>query len=125
MGMSVYYTAKREHPLDDAEKAAVQSIVDKYCAAFPFHYKHQDFCLYAEPFDEPDTVLDGATSIPMVMKAFYEIILHWLSCLTELTGLLPDCAWSAHLDDVDLIWEKENGWRLPTDEEMKERRSAE
>ena len=31
MLMSIYYTAKRNCPLNDNEKRAVQEIVDKYC----------------------------------------------------------------------------------------------
>ena len=122
MAMSIYYTAKRVNPLSEAEQTAVQTIADQYCAAFPFQTKHEDFGLYHAPFDEPDTVLDGATAVPMNRKYFYEGILYWLKCLTELTRTLPDCQWCARLDDVDLIWEAENGWRLPTDEEMKARK---
>ena len=43
--MSIYYTAIRERTLDKEERARVQSIVDMYCAKFPFENKHEDFCL--------------------------------------------------------------------------------
>lgn len=119
MSMSIYYTAKRNCPLNNEEKRVVQTIVDKYCSEFPLKNKHEDFCLYSEPFDEQDTVLDGATTIPMNMKIFYDVILYWLKCLSELTEFLSDCEWNVHLDDVDLIWESPNGWRVPTDEEMR------
>ena len=122
MSMSIYYTAKRNCPSNDDEKKGVQSIVDKYCSEFPFQNKHEDFCLYSEPFDEQDTVLDGATSITMNMKIFYDVILYWLKCLSELTQFLSDCEWNVHLDDVNLIWESPNGWRVPTDEEMRNNR---
>ena len=118
MSMSIYYTAKRNYPLNDEEKSVVHTIVDRYCSEFPFKNKHEDFCLYNEPFDEEDIVLDGATAIPMNMKIFYDVILYWLKCFTELTKSISDCEWNVHLDDVDLIWESPNGWRVPTDEEM-------
>lgn len=120
MAMSIYYTAKREGGfLKNEEKSAIRSIVDRYCAEFPFKTKHEDFCLFSEPFDNQNIVLDGATAIPMNMRFFYNSILYWIKCITELTRVLSDCEWSVHLDDVDLIWETEKGWRLPTDEEMK------
>ncbi len=118
MSMSIYYTAKRNCPLNDNEKRAVQEIVDKYCLEFPLKDKHENFCLYGEPFDEQDTVLDGATTIPMNMDIFYDVIQYWLKCLSELTVFLSDCEWNVHLDDVNLIWESPNGWRVPTDEEI-------
>lgn len=119
MSMSLYYTAKRSYSLNDEEKNVVHAIVDKYCSEFPYKNKHEDFCLYNEPLDEEDTVLDGATAIPMDTKNFYDIILYWLKCLTELTESLCDCEWNVHFDDVELIWELQSGWRLPTDEEMR------
>ena len=122
MSISIYYTAKRNCPLNDEEKKGVRTIVDKYCSEFPFKNKHEDFCLYSEPFDEQDTVLDGATTIPMNMDIFYDVIQYWLKCLSELTVFLSDCEWNVHLDDVNLIWESPNGWRVPTDEEMRNNR---
>ena len=50
------------------------------------------------------------------MKILYDVILYWLKCLSELTEFLSDCEWYVHLDDVDLIWESPNGWRVATDE---------
>lgn len=117
MAMSIYYTAIRKRTLDKEERERVQSIVDMYCAKFPFENKHEDFCLYKEPFDEPNIVLDGATRIPWIRSIFYDVIVYWLKCLTELTMLLSDCEWKARLDNVSLIWEGGTGWRLPTDEE--------
>ena len=119
MGMTIYYTAKRAQAMSTAERTCVQAIADRYCAEFPFQTKHGDFCLYSEPLDTEGAVLDGAAVVPMNRKYFYEAILYWLRCLTEITRALPGCDWDVRLDDVNLIWETEGGWRLPTDEEMK------
>lgn len=122
MGMSVYYTAKRDMPLTAEEKQQIQAAADQYNAEYPFQNKHEDFCIYSEPLDEPDAVFAGATRIPMNRKLFYDIILYWLKCLTKITRLLKGCTWDARLDEVKLIWEEENGWRLPTDAEYREQK---
>ena len=120
MAMSIYYTAKRTYKMTEEEKADISAVADRYIREFPFDFKHEDFCLYNEPFDEEDTVLAGATAIPR--KKYYEVILYWLKCLTDITRILHGCEWDVRFEDVDLIWEEENGWRLPTDEEMKKRK---
>ena len=121
MAMSIYYTAKRTYQMNDEEKANVRSVADKYCKEFPFDFRHEDFCLYDEPFDEENTILAGATAIPQ--KKYYDVILYWLKCLTDITRILHECEWDVRFEDVDLIWEEDDGWRLPTDEEMKQRRT--
>lgn len=118
MGMSIYYTAKRGYALRPAELELVQAIADKYCAAYPFRGKHEDFCIYGEPSDELDVILRGATGIPYAAHLFYDTILYWLKCLTDITRAVSDCTWQVTLDDTALIWENDGGWRLPTDEEM-------
>ena len=65
MSMSIYYVATRGYELSKDEKNIVNSIVSKYSSNFPLKINHEDFCLYNEPFDEPNVVLNGATSIPM------------------------------------------------------------
>ena len=72
------------------------------------------------PLLRENTVLAGATAIPR--KKFYDVILYWLKCLTDITRVLDGCEWDVRFDDVELIWEEADGWRLPTDEEMKERK---
>lgn len=114
MSVSIYYTAKRDHPLTDAENRAVLAIVDRYCREYPFEEKYEDFCLYKAPFGEADTVLDGSTAVPAGNDEVYEIILYWLECLTDITNSLEGCAWSANLDDVDLIWDGDS-WHLPNE----------
>ena len=59
MSVSIYYEAERKHKLNDEEKAEVSAIVDRYCAKYPFEEKYEDFCLYSEPLDSEETVLQG------------------------------------------------------------------
>lgn len=111
MSVSIYYTAKRDRPLKEEENSAVHAIADRYCKGYPFADKYEDFCLYEAPFDEADTVLQGATAIPADSEDVYDIILYWLDCLTDITRELGGCIWQANLDDVGLLWE--DSWRLP------------
>ena len=74
MSVSIYYEAERKHKLNDEEKAEVSAIVDRYCAKYPFEEKYEDFCLYSEPFDSEETVLQGSTALPAGSDIVYDIL---------------------------------------------------
>jgi len=122
MSMSLYYNAVRETAMNDEEREGVQTAAGRYIADYPFETRHEDFCLYSEPLDGENVILAGATKIPQRRGEFYEVILHWLKCLTEIRRALHGCEWDVRLDNVDLIWDEKEGWRLPTDDEMKARK---
>ena len=112
MSVSIYYTAKRNSPLNAEENAAVHTIAERYCTEYPYGDMYEDFCLYEAPFDEGDTVLQGATAVPAESNEVYEIILYWLDCLTDITCSLTDCTWQVNLDDVQIVWDGSR-WVLP------------
>ena len=110
MSVSIYYEAERKHKLNDEEKAEVSAIVERYCAKYPFEEKYEDFCLYSEPFDSEETVLQGSTALPAGGDIVYDILCYWLECLTELTRYLQGCQWHVNIDDMDLTWDEDSGW---------------
>ena len=122
MSFSLYYTAKREYPLTAQEQVAAQEITERYCAQYPFRRKAADFGIYDRK-EQGDIIFSGATKLPGGrLQTLYDAANYWMKCLTELTGLLEGAVWSATFDDVDLIFDPEEDWRFPTDEEYKEQK---
>lgn len=120
MAFSLYYTARRDRALTPDEQTLLHSIADRYCAAYPFKRKTEDFGIYAGN-DDPAVIFSGATKLPHSgYKTLYEVAGYWLQCLTEITQLLTGCEWEASFDDVSLIWDTREGWRFPTDEEYRQ-----
>ncbi len=124
MGFSLYYKAKREQPLSEHEKTVSREITEKYCSQYPFKRKVEDFGVYdVNEQDKQDNIIfSGSTKLPgMSAKVLFDVANYWLGCLTEITRLLEDAEWSAAYDDVALIYDLEEGWRFPTDEEYSKR----
>ena len=64
-------------------------------------------------------VFSGSTKLPdSEYELMYAVAVYWLSCLSEITLTLADCVWEVSFDDVDLIWDHNDGWRFPTDDEL-------
>jgi len=117
MSFSIYYEAARSSSLTAQEEAAVQSIIEQYCAQYPFSKPFEEFGVY-EYSSDSDIVFSGSTKLPdSEPDVMFQAALHWLQCLTKITELLIDCRWSASFEEVDLIYETDTGWRFPTDQE--------
>lgn len=114
MSVSIYYTAERDMPLTVLERENVNQIVEQYNKSFDYAEDAESFDLYNYDDSEPQTILAGATKIPvsMEMDALVYTINHWLQCLTEIRLIIDDAQWHVHLDDSDALW-VEDEWQMP------------
>ncbi|MCB7321011.1 hypothetical protein [Lacrimispora sp. 210928-DFI.3.58] len=124
MGFALYYEAKRKEPLTEQEETISKEISEKYCSEYPFKRKVEDFGIYNDLKDQNDIIFSGSTKLPgNGPKTLFEVANYWLKCLTEITHLLTNATWNVTFDDVDLIFDLDEGWRFPTDEEYKKQKS--
>ena len=124
MAFALYYEAKRKEPLTEQEKAISKEISEKYCSEYPFKRKVEDFGIYDDCEYKDDIIFSGATKLPgNGPKILFDVANYWLKCLTEITYLLSNATWNVTFDDVDLIFDLNDGWRFPTDEEYKKQKS--
>ena len=119
MSFSLYYEARRSTNLSTKEAKICNEIVERYDSKYPFKGKVEDFCVYA--YTDNEVVFSGATKLPNSLKKLTEASEYWMKCLTEITELLNDAEWNVRFDDVDLIFDKDIGWRFPTDAEYNDR----
>ena len=49
-----------------------------------------------------------------------EALFFFIEWLTSLRRVIPDAIWEASLEDVEFIWDEENGYRLMTNEEYED-----
>lgn len=123
MGFSLYYEAKREKQITEQEQMIYQKIVERYCTQYPFKRKVEDFGVY-DTQENTNIVFSGSTKLPGTgAKTLFEVANYWLKCLTEITNALTDCIWTVMYEDVDLILDKNEGWRFPTDEEYHQQKT--
>lgn len=123
MAFTLYYQAKRKEPLTEHEKTISKEISEKYCFEYPFKRKVEDFGIYDDLEDQDDIIFSGSTKLPgNGPKTLFEVANYWLECLTEITHLLTNATWNVTFDDVDLIFDLDEGWRFPTDEEYKKQK---
>ena len=124
MGISIYYSVTRSTPLTEQEREAVQAVAARYSVGDQFEEHHrtgigwegEDFCLYAPPFDSPETILEGATKLPMNSEdVFWEAIQHWCRALSEIRHLLDDADWHVHIDDHEIRWDEQLSAFDPTE----------
>lgn len=117
MSFSLYYEAKRVEKITKQEQAACQEIIERYCFEYDFEEKVEDFGVY-EFEEETNIIFGGATKLPdSAPEIMFEAANYWLKCLTEITNTLPDCQWTVTFEEVELIFDENDGWRFPTDEE--------
>lgn len=123
MAYSLYYEAKREQPLTEQEKRISKEITEKYCSQYPFKRKVEDFGVY-DIENQDDIIFSGSTKLPGTgPKVLFDVANYWLKCLTDITHLLTNSTWTVMFDDVELIFDSNEGWRFPTDEEYNQRKS--
>ena len=46
MSVSLYYTAKRPHPITHQEQNSCSEIAERYDKQYPFGELYEDFCIY-------------------------------------------------------------------------------
>ncbi len=99
----------------DAERMAIEEVVEKYSVKEQIEEYHHtgtgwqgdDFCVYDEPFDSPDTIFEGATKLPDDSEdSMWEAVQRWCNALSEIRRILPDADWQVHVDDHDIQWDE-------------------
>ena len=113
MSVSIYYSAKRAHPLEDAERVAVHALIHEYSVEAlqeehaQLRLNWESFCVYnpADP-TEPGVVFEGATKLPDNSEdGLWLGVRHWAALLSRIRRLLHDADWNVHVDDHDLVWD--------------------
>jgi hypothetical protein len=117
VGVSIYYSAKRDRPLSAEEQARIQDIVDKYSVETQIDKyiasgegpNWQSFCVYdSDPDDptEPGVVFEGATGLPTNSDdAIRTGVEHWCMALSEIRRAVSDAEWSVHIEDCPIRWD--------------------
>lgn len=120
MSFSIYYKAERKNYITENEKKNVLEVVSRYSDNYPFDNKVEDFVVY--PFqNNTSCIFEGATKLPSKeLQLMFDTANYWLKCLTEITYILKNSKWHVNFDDVELIWDQQEGWRFPNDIEYNE-----
>ncbi|MFD2114247.1 hypothetical protein ACFSTH_14595 [Paenibacillus yanchengensis] len=115
MGVSIYYTCKRNFSLTNSEEQEITAIIDKYNTDFELKDIGETFYVYDYDQDEPTEIFTGSTKLPLSDN--YEDTVHalyyWLTCLTDIRRSISNGDWHVHLEDTDAIWDEEAGWQMP------------
>ncbi|MGC5010634.1 hypothetical protein ACLQ2R_07710 [Streptosporangium sp. DT93] len=136
MGISIYYTARREHALDERERGRIAEILDeenrelserlnrslpgwKEEGIVPEYVTDageiaEEFGFYAvDGPGKPGVILEGSTKVShgdCGIEPMLAQLEHYMgSTLGRLRSALPDTGWDVHVDDQTLIWDEENG----------------
>ncbi|MEU4831084.1 hypothetical protein [Streptosporangium sp. NPDC023615] len=136
MGISIYYTARREHGLDTRERERIAGILAeenrdlserlnrslpgwKEEGIVPEHVTDageicEEFGFYAvDGSEEPGVVLRGSTKVSHgdcgIEPMLAQLERYMSSTLGRLRSALPGTEWDVHVDDQTLIWDEENG----------------
>jgi hypothetical protein len=116
VGVSIYYTAKRNWPLSAEERAGIKRVVDHYAVedridtycATGEGPNWQSFFVY-DPGDptEPDVVFEGATGLPNNNEEAFGIgVAHWCAALSKIRRLIAHAEWRVHIDDRTIKWDE-------------------
>ncbi|KRG14781.1 hypothetical protein ACA30_10050 [Virgibacillus soli] len=113
MGVSIYYTCERNTPMS-AEEQQVNVIVAKYNDHFELKESGETFCVYERDDSEPAIIFEGATKLPFSedIEDMLAALYYWLSCLTEIRRVIAGGEWHVHLDDLDAMWNEDEGWQM-------------
>lgn len=114
MSVSIYYTARRPAPLTEAERDTLEGVLEACEAAHPFPGEYEEGVrLYYDGLSGPDTVAFGATKLSSDMDRAFRMIDYVLDSASALHRVLPGADWHIHLDDIDIPWDEQQGYRLP------------
>ncbi|RKS74277.1 hypothetical protein BZB76_2787 [Actinomadura pelletieri DSM 43383] len=134
MGVSLYYTARRERDLNERERDRVAEIVEeenrelldrlnqrlpgwKDDGTVPASVTDakevcEGFGFYGDASNDQGVILDGSSKISHGQCGapfMFEQLEHYMrSTLGRLRSALPDADWDAHVDGHALIWDEEN-----------------
>ncbi|MBP3959552.1 hypothetical protein J8F10_30275 [Gemmata sp. G18] len=117
MGVSIYYEARRDHPLSTAERQAIADIDRRHALASGANETGEwvnapyweSFCIYEPNEDtEPGVIFEGATKLPLTTEdEFWEAIQHWCRVLTLIRRVLAGATWSVDIDHRPVVWNGE------------------
>lgn len=110
--VNIYYTAKREKPLNDRELEKLDEIITRWDNNYRFPERGDQFYLFDD--EEPPVVLAGETRLPMDFEdETYQAAMYWAGCLTEIRKkVLPKAEWEVTFEDSEFDWDDVQGWFL-------------
>lgn len=124
---SIYYQANRNYPLTQSEQEKIDQILKECEENYPFPGRGETLCQYSYDLAEPTCIFSGAVKLPYpvddddeTMQMQTEALFFLIEWLTSVRRVIPNAQWDASLEDVELIWEEENGYRLMTNEEYED-----
>ncbi|MFC9247653.1 hypothetical protein ACFT7S_27700 [Streptomyces sp. NPDC057136] len=113
MSVSLYYSARREQPLTEAETASVERIVAAHMASFPYSGEEESLYLYPPDRGDAGEILAGSTKMPLDPGRLLPLIACVLDSVTELRRAVAGAEWRVHSDDLDVPWDETEGYALP------------
>ncbi|MEU8675510.1 hypothetical protein [Streptomyces sp. NPDC048560] len=113
MSVSLYYGARRDHALTEAERASVERVVAAHMASFPYGGEEDSLYLYAPDGTDEREILGGSTKMPLDPGRLLPLIACVLDSVTELRRAVEGAEWRVHMDDLDVPWHETEGYALP------------
>lgn len=123
MGVSIYYSARRQRPLSRSEREAIGWAIAKFkvesligeCKVSEAEFNGESFCVYSADDDtEPGVVFEGATKLPSCTDTASLIAAHyWCKLLSEVRQIVYDADWHVHVDDYDVAWDDKRQAFIP------------
>ena len=112
MGMSLYYTAEREHPLSDDERSAIDGLVGEFgiedqIEEFVGAPGQIDWASFTWREDaDSGAVVKGSVRLPNVtLRAHVTGIEHWGRLLGRIRSeVLSDAVWDVRVEGEPLDW---------------------
>ena len=127
---SIYYQANRSYPLNQSEQEQVSQILKECEKNYPFPERGEALRQYSYDPTDPACIFSGSAKLPYpyddddadeeTMEMQTEALFFLIEWLTSVRRVIPDAQWDASLEDVELIWDEENGYRLMTNEEYED-----
>lgn len=112
MSVAIYYKVVRVAPLTDAEKKAIDGLVEKYSVDNDIEkYLKNGKGLNWESFsfseaNETKVVLSGSTTLPNNTEdATWVGVQHWCKLLSEIRRLIPNAIWNVHVENHEIQWD--------------------
>ena len=121
MGISIYYTVKRNEPLTTQETKTIDEIIEKYSVDQQIEQymnsgqglNWESFCIYNDL--EDGIILEGSTKLPNnTAAASWIAIQHWCNLLTEMRNYLPNAVWQVSVEDHQIRWDEKRKYFDPT-----------
>lgn len=123
---SIYYQVNRSDTLTQKEQEQVSQILKECEESYPYPEKGEALCQYSYDPADPTCIFSGSTKLPYPsddmedqesLEMPTKVLFFLMEWLTKLRRAIPNAEWNASLEDVELIWENEKGFRLMTNEE--------